>query len=183
MISKSISWSTCINFWSHSSISVVFFLESLSSSADAGGSARWWMHHSMTLFKTASLTYEDTVSISWHDGISGHTLGMGMGSFIAWSPISSIMFLIKIDRSATSRSADGHIISLIYRLCFARSRPNISWQKVRCLSRGLTQCEFDTVRAQEFDDSVTRHVCDCEYGCWVVCKRGMTGVAVDHREL
>ena len=38
MISNSISWSTCMNFWSHSSISVVFLRESESSSAAAGGS-------------------------------------------------------------------------------------------------------------------------------------------------
>lgn len=56
MISNSISWSTCMNFWSHSSISVVFFRESESSSLVATGSARWWVHHSMTLLRTASLT-------------------------------------------------------------------------------------------------------------------------------
>ena len=38
MISNSISWSTCMNFWSHSSMSVVFLRESESSSAAAGGS-------------------------------------------------------------------------------------------------------------------------------------------------
>ena len=38
MISKSISWSTCMNFWSHSSMSVVFLRESESSSAGVAGS-------------------------------------------------------------------------------------------------------------------------------------------------
>jgi hypothetical protein len=38
MISNSISWSTCMNFWSHSSMSVVFLRESESSSLVAGGS-------------------------------------------------------------------------------------------------------------------------------------------------
>jgi hypothetical protein len=38
MISNSISWSTCINFWSHSSMSVVFFRLSESSSTVVGGS-------------------------------------------------------------------------------------------------------------------------------------------------
>ena len=41
MISNSISWSTCMNFWSHSSISVVFLRESASSSFAAGGSPLW----------------------------------------------------------------------------------------------------------------------------------------------
>jgi hypothetical protein len=56
MISKSISWSTCINFWSHSSISVVFLRESESSSVGATGSSLWWMHHSITFFRTESVT-------------------------------------------------------------------------------------------------------------------------------
>lgn len=56
MISKSISWSTCMNFWSHSSISVV--LRRLSSSSLAlGGSFLWCSHHSMTFLRTASLTW------------------------------------------------------------------------------------------------------------------------------
>jgi hypothetical protein len=38
IISNNISWSTCMNFWSHSSISVVFLRESESSSDGAGGS-------------------------------------------------------------------------------------------------------------------------------------------------
>ena len=56
MISKSISWSTCMNFWSHSSISVVFLSESLSSSAEVAGSFLWCSHYSRTLRRTASLT-------------------------------------------------------------------------------------------------------------------------------
>jgi hypothetical protein len=56
MISNNISWSTCINFWSHSSISVVFFRESESSSAVAGGSFLWCSHHSITFLRTDSFT-------------------------------------------------------------------------------------------------------------------------------
>ena len=60
MISNNISWSTCMNFWSHSSISVVFLRESASSSAAVTGSPLWCSHHSMTLRRTASLTWEGT---------------------------------------------------------------------------------------------------------------------------
>jgi hypothetical protein len=56
IISNSISWSTCMNFWSHSSISVVFLRESESSSAAAGGSFLWCSHHSITFLRTDSLT-------------------------------------------------------------------------------------------------------------------------------
>ena len=56
IISKSISWSTCMNFWSHSSISVVFLRESKSSSGVVAGSFRWCSHHSRTFLRTASLT-------------------------------------------------------------------------------------------------------------------------------
>lgn len=56
MISKSISWSTCMNFWSHSSISVVFLRASDSSSWACAGSLRWCSHHSMTFRRTASFT-------------------------------------------------------------------------------------------------------------------------------
>lgn len=64
IISNSISWSTCINFWSHSSISVDFFRESLSSSATGVGSDLWCSHHSITLRRTASLTWNYNVSLT-----------------------------------------------------------------------------------------------------------------------
>lgn len=56
MISKSISWSTCMNFWSHSSMSVVFLRASDSSSWAWMGSLRWCSHHSITFRITDSLT-------------------------------------------------------------------------------------------------------------------------------
>lgn len=104
MISKSISWSTCMNFWSHSSISVVLRRES-SSSPVLGGSFLWWVHHSMTFFRTDSLTYWICLNIFLLDGCMCDrlpTLGIGIAS--PESPKSSSMFLIRIDRSATSRS-------------------------------------------------------------------------------
>ena len=42
-------------------MSVVFLRESESSSLEAGGSARWYSHHSMTLVSTASLTWKDVL--------------------------------------------------------------------------------------------------------------------------
>ena len=104
IISKSISWSTCMNFWSHSSISVVLRRES-SSSAELGGSFRWWAHHSRTLLKTFSETWFEKLDQSliyvvfWKEW---PTLGMGMGS--VGSPRSSSMFLMRRERSATSRA-------------------------------------------------------------------------------
>ena len=56
IISKSISWSTCMNFWSQSSISVLFLRASDSSSWAWGGSLRCHWHHSRTLRRTTSLT-------------------------------------------------------------------------------------------------------------------------------
>jgi hypothetical protein len=68
MISKSISWSTCINFWSHSSISVVRLRASESSSCVWTGSPRWCSHHSMTLRRTDSLTLVEEISLQSHTG-------------------------------------------------------------------------------------------------------------------
>ena len=56
MISNNSSWSTCMNFWSHSGISDDFFRASDSSSGAGGGSFRWCSHHSITFLSTASLT-------------------------------------------------------------------------------------------------------------------------------
>ncbi len=104
MISNSISWSTCRNFWSHSSISVVFRRESDSSSADAGGSARWWLHHSMTLSNTASFTYGLLLARRECWLPRGRwTLSKGIASVSA-SGTSMMMCFSSIDRSATWRS-------------------------------------------------------------------------------
>lgn len=64
IISNSISWSTCMNFWSHSSMSVVFLRESESSSLAAAGSFLWCSHHSITFFKTDSLTCENVSNLN-----------------------------------------------------------------------------------------------------------------------
>ncbi len=64
MISNNISWSTCMNFWSHSSISVVFLRESESSSLAAAGSLRWCSHHSITFLRTDSLTCEFVLNLN-----------------------------------------------------------------------------------------------------------------------
>jgi hypothetical protein len=109
-----------MNFWSHSSISVV--LRRLSSSSPAeGGSFLWCSHHSMTLRRTASLTCEVLAylrSVLARDpygsgfgsvlALGNHwmlalTFGMGMAS--PESPRSSSIFLIRTDHSATVRSA------------------------------------------------------------------------------
>lgn len=57
MISNNISWSTDMNFWSQSSMSVDFLRESASSSAEAGGSVLWCSHHSNTFLRIVSLTF------------------------------------------------------------------------------------------------------------------------------
>jgi hypothetical protein len=44
-------------FWSQSLMSVAFLRESESSSSAEGGSFLWWSHHSMTLRRTASVTW------------------------------------------------------------------------------------------------------------------------------
>lgn len=51
-----------MNFWSHSSISVVFLRASDSSSGVVTGSLRWCSHHSTTFRRTASLTCRVPVS-------------------------------------------------------------------------------------------------------------------------
>ena len=56
MISKSISWSTAMNFWSHSLISVVLLRVS-SCSSEAGRGSFWWCeHHSRTCQRAQSVS-------------------------------------------------------------------------------------------------------------------------------
>ncbi len=67
----------------------------------------------MTFFKTASLTWidiSDYKSEAWFQW--RHTLGMGIVSVVAELPISSIMFLMRTDRVATSRSTDSRVSQL-----------------------------------------------------------------------
>lgn len=101
-----------MNFWSHSSISVVFFRLSDSSSLVDGGSFLWCSHHSMTLRRTGSVTFNKGQK-SQHGDSSRKmtcfrvelTLGIGTISLRTASPRSSSMFLMSIDRSATGLSA------------------------------------------------------------------------------
>lgn len=140
MISKSISWSTCMNFWSHSSMSVVFLRESESSSWGAAGSFLWWSHHSITFLRTVSLTYWRkmlvlcwlcaSTAIQWVKGVRGLTLGMGTSALICSSPRSSSKFLIKTDFSATMRS--GRAVSRTSLRGTRQSYGGVSYQHRSC---------------------------------------------------
>ncbi len=73
-----------------------------------GGSFLWWLHHSMTFLRTAALT-----------------LGIGIASLMASSPRSPTMFLIRTDRSATSRSTGMSSLSEDCRMSFFESVSDI----------------------------------------------------------